>query len=95
MDSILKGILQLAPLWSLSLIAFIPLTAKLLNNNKEPRAEVVSVIYGLAILSSLFLFFFIGFNEEEVLSLRFDNYGSGGLCACGYGQSHKFSSFSS
>lgn len=77
MSFILKGILQLAPLWSLSLIAFIPLTAKVLNNNRELRAEVVSGIYGLAILTSLFLFFFLGFNNKEILFLRFDNYGSG------------------
>ena len=77
MDSLLRGVFQLAPLWSLSLIAFIPLTAKVLNKNKELRAEVVSGIYGLAILSSLFLFFFVGFNDRELLSLRFDNYASG------------------
>ncbi len=75
--SILKGIIQLSPLWSLSLIAFIPLIAKMLNNNKELRAEVVSSIYGLAIFISAFLFFFIGFNDKEVLSLRFDYHGSG------------------
>ena len=77
MDSILKGILQLSPLWSLSLLAFIPLTAKLLNNNKELNSSVVSGVYALAILSSSLLFFFIGFNDGEVLSIRFDNYGSG------------------
>lgn len=77
MSLVFKGILQLAPLWSLSLIAFIPLTAKVLNKNKELNAGVVSGIYGLAVLSSLFLFFFVGFNDVEVLSLRFDNYGSG------------------
>ena len=75
--AIFKGIVQLSPLWALSLIAFIPLTAKLFNHNKEFKAEVVSGIYGLAILSSLYLFFFMGFNNEKVLSLRFDNYSSG------------------
>lgn len=77
MSFILKGIIQLAPLWSLSLIAFIPLTAKVLNNNKELQAGVVSAIYGSAMLTSLFLFFFLGFNDKELLSLRFDSYGSG------------------
>ena len=77
---ILKGFLQTAPLWSLSLVAFIPLTAKVLNGNKELKAGLVSGIYGLAIFTSLFLFFFIGFNDRQVLSLRFDYYGSG-ACA--------------
>ena len=76
-SSILQGILQLAPLWSLSLMAFIPLIAKVLNANKELRAGVVSGIYGLAILTSLFLFLFKGFNDKEILFLRFDYYGSG------------------
>ena len=77
MGSILKEIFQLSPLWSLSLLAFIPLTAKVLNNNRELKPEVVSGIYGMAILSSLLLFLFIGFNDRQILSLRFDSYGSG------------------
>ena len=40
--AILNGILQTVPIWSLSLIAFIPLTAKLLNHNKEIKSGVVS-----------------------------------------------------
>lgn len=77
MDSLLKGLIQTAPLWSLSLISFIPLTAKVLNRNKEHQAFVVSGVYALAIFTSLFLFFFIGFNDKELLFLRFDNYSSG------------------
>lgn len=77
MDSVLKEIFQLSPLWSLSLLAFIPLTAKVLNNNRELKSEVVSGIFGMAILSSLLLFLLIGFNDRQVLSLRFDSYGSG------------------
>ena len=77
MDSLLKGLFQTAPLWSLSLMAFIPLTAKVLNKNRELQPAVVSGIYALAIFSSLFLFLFIGFNDKEILFLRFDNYSSG------------------
>ncbi len=77
MDSILKGFLQLAPLWSLSFLAFIPLTAKVLSGNKELRPGALAGIYGMAILSSLFLFIFVGFNDRQVLSLRFDSYGTG------------------
>ena len=77
MISFLKGLIQTAPLWSLSLMAFIPLTAKVLNENEELKPEVVSGIYSLAILSSLFLFLFLGFNDKEIFFLRFDNYGSG------------------
>ena len=83
MDSVLKGIIQLSPLWSLSLMAFIPLTAKVLNGNKELKSEVVSGIYGLAVLNSLLLFVFLGFNDTEILSLRFDSYSSGACLLAG------------
>ena len=77
MDLILKGLVQTAPLWSLSLLSFIPLTAKVLNGNKELQKGVVSGIYALAVFSSVFLFFATGFNERELLFLRFDDYSSG------------------
>lgn len=80
---LIKGLIQLSPLWSLSLLSFIPLTAKVLNNNKELKAEVVSGIYGLALISSFALFAFVGFNDKEFLSLRFDNYGSGACILAG------------
>ena len=77
MNPYLQLFIQLAPLWSLSLIAFIPLTAKVLNNNKELRAGVVTGIYALAIISSLFLFLVLGFSDQKAFHLYFDNYGSG------------------
>ena len=80
---LLKDLLQLSPLWALSLLAFIPLTAKVLNGNKELKAEVVSGIYVLALFNSLILFGLFGFNDKEVLSLRFDNYGSGAAVLAG------------
>lgn len=83
MTDILKGLIQLSPLWSLSLIAFIPLTAKVLNNNKELKPEFVSGIYSLAVLSSLLLFFSVGFNDQEALSLKFDYYSSGACLLAG------------
>ena len=81
--TLLKGLIQLSPLWSLSLLAFIPLTAKLLNNNKELKSWIVSGIYGLAVFCSLFLFVFIGFNGKQILSLHFDNYNSGAAILTG------------
>ena len=77
MSFILKQVFLLSPLWSLSLLAFIPLTAKLLNDNKELKQELVCFIYALAFLASFFLFLVFGFNEREVFSLRFDAYSSG------------------
>ncbi|MCZ0932355.1 MAG: NADH-quinone oxidoreductase subunit N [Oligoflexia bacterium] len=76
MSSILKQVLLLSPLWSLSVMAFIPLTAKLLNNNKELKREVVCFIYALNLLTSLALFFVFGFNNKEAFSLHFDAYSS-------------------
>ena len=84
MDFVLKGILQLSPLWSLSLMACIPLVVKVLNHNEELRAGLVSGVYGLSLLTSLTLFFILGFNGEEVLSLRFDDYGSGACVIVGF-----------
>lgn len=77
MTSILSGLFQTAPLWSLSLLSFVPLFLKVLNNNKEAHRAVVSGIFALAILLSAVLFIFIGFNDNDVLLLRFDNYSSG------------------
>ncbi|MDE0092037.1 MAG: NADH-quinone oxidoreductase subunit N [Oligoflexia bacterium] len=77
MSPLLKQVFLLAPLWSLSVMAFIPLTAKLLNNNKELKKGLVCFIYALAFLSSLVLFLIFGFNEKESFSLRFDTYSSG------------------
>ncbi len=84
MTQLLKDLIQLSPIWSLSLMAFIPLSAKVLNNNKELKAGSVSGIYGLAIFSSLFLFVFLGFNDQEILGLRFDNYSSGACALSGF-----------
>ena len=83
MNSILKELIQLSPLWSLSLIAFIPLTVKALNQNRELKPGLTLGIYGLALMASLLLFFFIGFNDREILSLRFDNYSSGACALVG------------
>ena len=84
MNSFLTQVFLLSPLWSLSLLAFIPLTAKILNNNQELKQEVVCLIYALAFLLSLTLLCFLGFNDKEVLSLRFDPYSSG-ACVLGGG----------
>ena len=77
MISFWQDLLQMAPLWSLSLMAFIPLTAKVLNKNTELNPAVVSSLYALAILTSFILFVFIGFNNKELLFLQFDPYSSG------------------
>ena len=77
MSVVLKELIQLSPLWSLSLMAFIPLTAKLLNGYTELRPHLVSSLYALALGTSLLLFCFIGFNDREILSLQFDSYSSG------------------
>lgn len=79
----LKGLVQLSPLWSLSLLAFIPLTAKLLNGNKELKPWIVSSIYVLSVFCSLFLFVFIGFNGKQALSLSFNSYNSGSAVLTG------------
>ena len=80
----LKAFLQLSPLWSLSLISFIPLTAKVLNGNKELKAEVVSGIFGLGLISSMLLFVFVGQTDEQIFSLRFDSYGTGACLLAGF-----------
>ena len=76
MSSILEQALLLSPLWSLSVMAFIPLTAKLLNNNKELKREIVCFIYALNLLTSLALFFIFGFNNKTAFFLHFDAYSS-------------------
>jgi len=73
----IKNIIQLSPIWSLLLLAFVPLTAKVLNHNKELKAEITSGVFALGILLSITLFFLVGFNNDSVSLLRFDNYGSG------------------
>lgn len=82
-SELIKGLIQMSPLWSLLVLAFIPLTAKVLNQNTELRAEVVSGIYALAVLVSWILFLLIGFSDQDVLLLRFDNYGSGACVLVG------------
>ena len=76
MSPLLKQVFLLSPLWSLSLMAFLPLTFKLLNNNKELKRGLVCFIYALAILLSLFLFFIFSFNDKQALSLQFSPYSS-------------------
>ena len=83
MNLLLKEIFLLSPLWSLSAMAFIPLTAKLLNNNKELKREIVCLIYALAFLTSLVLFFIFSFNNKEIFSLSFDAYSSGSCVLVG------------
>lgn len=83
----IKDILQLSPLWSLLLLAFIPLTVKVLNHNRELKAEVVCGIYALSVLVSVTLFLFVGFTGREVLLLHFDSYGSGACVLAGLGGS--------
>ena len=77
MNDFLNSAILLSPLWTLSLLAFIPLTAKVLNQNRELKPEVVSLIYGMAFLLSLTLILFLGFNNKSVLSLKWDPYSSG------------------
>lgn len=77
MNDFLSSAILLSPLWTLSLLAFIPLTAKVLNQNRELKSEVVSLIYGMAFLLSLALILFLGFNNKSVLSLKWDPYSSG------------------
>ena len=67
----------LSPLWALSLTAFIPLIAKVLNKNQELKKNVVCLIYALAFLLSGVLLVFTGFNSKEVLSLKWDPFSSG------------------
>ena len=77
MNDFLNSAILLSPLWTLSLLAFIPLTAKVLNQNRELKTEVVSLIYGMAFILSLTLTLFLGFNNKSVLSLKWDPYSSG------------------
>ena len=83
MSEVLKQTLLLSPLWSLSIMAFIPLTAKLLNSNKELKRELVCFLYALAFLVSLILFLIFGFNNKEVFSISFDAYSSGACVLVG------------
>ena len=77
-----EGLIQLSPIWSLSLMAFIPLTLKALNHNREGKAFVAVAAHAMGILSSLALLLLLGFKSSggEYFSLRFDLYGSG-ACA--------------
>jgi len=77
MNDFLNSAILLSPLWTLSLLAFIPLTAKVLNQNKELKPEVVSLIYFMTFLLSLVLTVFLGFNNKTVFSLKWDPYSSG------------------
>ena len=76
------GLIQLSPVWSLSLMAFIPLTIKTLNQNREIRPSITAAIHALGILTSLALLLLLGFKSSgaEHFSLRFDMFGSG-ACA--------------
>ena len=75
-DFLISAIL-LSPLWSVSLVAFIPLVAKILNRNQEMKKSLVCFIYALGFLLSGVLLVFIGFNDKEVLSLKWSAYSSG------------------
>jgi len=77
MNDFLTSAILLSPLWTLSLLAFIPLTAKVLNQNKELKSEVVLLIHFMAFLLSLCLTVFLGFNNKTVTSLQWDPYSSG------------------
>ncbi len=70
----LESLFQLSPCWIVSLMAFIPLTLKVLNGNKEINSSVLIAFHGLGITSSLILFFLLGFKEQTVLSLKFASY---------------------
>jgi len=76
MKELINSVILLSPLWTLSLLAFIPLTAKTLMN-KELKQEVVSLIYGMAFFLSLSLLIVLGFNDKTVVSLKWDPYSSG------------------
>ena len=70
----LESFFQLSPLWIVSLMAFVPLILKVLNGNKEIKSLVLFSFHGLGILSSLILFFLLGFEGQELLSLKFSSY---------------------
>ena len=74
-----NALIQLMPLWSLSLFSFIPLVLKTLNHNKEPHPRLVLGIHFLGIITSLGLFLLLGFQEIHpvVFSLHFDVFESG------------------
>ena len=72
----MSGLTQLSPLWIISLVSFISLMMKVLNDNKEIDKSKLIGLHALGILSSLLLLFILGFNEAEALSLKFDAYGS-------------------
>ena len=77
MKSFFVSAILLSPLWSLSLIAFVPLIAKVLNKNQEMKKNVVCLIYALAFLLSGVLLVFVGFNDKEIFSLKWSAYSSG------------------
>ena len=77
MNDLISSVILLSPLWTLSLLAFIPLTAKVLNHNQELKQEVVFLIYGMAFFLSLSLLIVLGFNNKTVLSLKWTPYSSG------------------
>ena len=66
-------LVQLIPLWSLSLFSFVPLVLKVLNRNRELQPTVVFGIHFLGIFTSFALFFLVGFQEQHpvVFSLSF------------------------
>ncbi len=74
MELSLESFFQLSPCWIVSLMAFIPLTLKVLNGNKEINSSVLISFHALGIVSSLLLFFIVGFEGQEVLSLKFASY---------------------
>lgn len=75
-------LVQLMPLWSLSLFSFLAVTLKVLNQNREPKPTVVFGIHFLSVFTSFILFFLVGFNDLHpvVFSLHFDVFESG-ACA--------------
>ena len=77
MNNFLNSAILLSPLWTLSLLAFIPLTAKVMNKNQELKSEVVVLIYGMAFLLSQVLILILGFNNKSIFSLKWDPYSSG------------------
>lgn len=76
MEKLMLGLIQLSPLWVLSLTSFAPLILKVLNNNQEIKPFLLFGFHAFGIFISFLLFFFVGFQEGQVLTLNFDAYGS-------------------
>ena len=74
---LLKGSLQLLPLLVLFAFSLIILSLKIFNKNKEPAPVLVFTLASLSLVLSLLLLLLLGFNDGEVLSLKFDHYGTG------------------